>query len=254
MSILISVLCSVLIGTAVAIALLALTRNRLAKQFADIERRLFQAERTILAIKSGRESGIVSAQLGRLHKGLTRLQENVAHRYGPLAEELRKDAPEARRFLGDYAIAKLEQWSSLVGARVSPSQIEKLAAEVARLDASAEAPDFTALLAALIAMQRWRNGGLAVALGDLESAWLRGVVGQSTSLGAMDVRSEGADVVLLDGVKACEASLGCLKAAGGVVVFGAVPAEESEGARGIPHCELLAAGNGISVYLRKPQN
>jgi hypothetical protein len=245
MNIFVSVLCSVLLSAGIFVALLALVRSRLGRQFTEIERRLGHVEKLVREIKTGQGSESVSEQLKRLHKGLVRLQENTARRYGPLiplAEEMRDNVAEQRRFLGDYAISRLEGWAAELGLSISRARVLELAREVARLDEKVDAPDFMALLAALIALQAWREDRLAVALDDAQPAWLRKVLCHSRSLGEIEVCSSPSDVdvVLLFALQ----DAGPIPAKGGAVILGA----NEDAPTDIPGCTLVAAGEGVMVY------
>ncbi|MDD5198742.1 MAG: hypothetical protein PHC88_02985 [Terrimicrobiaceae bacterium] len=163
-----AVICSVLLSAILTVALLLATRRRLARQFDDIERRLLQAERTILSIKLGLERDTTMPQLQRLHRGLIRIQENLARRHGGLAPFA---AGMNSRFAGEFQLASLREWAGALGVALGRGEIEALTRAIARAEADGigpirlETPD---LFAGVIALLRWRGAPVHVfAAGDI---------------------------------------------------------------------------------------
>jgi hypothetical protein len=148
--------------------LLLITRQRLARQFTDIERRQIEIERAIAVIKLGIERSTTDAQLKRLHLGLVRIQENMAQRYGELA------LSASRRRLGELQSEALRQWSQMLGAELEAGQIEDLARIVERAEIlepkgmEIGTPD---LFARVIALLSQRDRKVSIGMMGTSSGW-----------------------------------------------------------------------------------
>ena len=118
----VQILIAVAISTALLVGLLCVVRQRLARQFANIERRLLEVERVSSAIEQQLERSTPAAELQRLHLGMVRLQENIARRYGPLLS-LADGTP--RRRLTEFQRSGLQQWAAAIGAPCDAAKIDQ---------------------------------------------------------------------------------------------------------------------------------
>jgi hypothetical protein len=165
------VLVSVLIGAVITIALLLVTRQRLTRQFSDVQRRLLQAERALVDLKAWREASTTEVQLERLHAGLVRMQENIARRYGallPLARELGERPASEQRFLSEFQQRGLEQWAAALGMPMESDEISRWTRAIALAEAggAVELPIPTVdLLALAIALAGVAADGREIAVG-----------------------------------------------------------------------------------------
>jgi hypothetical protein len=241
---------SVLISAAITGALLLVTRQRLARQFADIQRRLLHLEGAVATIEAKLAHSTSEQQLRRLHRGVRGLHESIAQRYGPLvplAREMSLRGPERVRLLSEFQLATLEQWADAVSMPLERTELEKLLRMIAQAEAGEMGPlDFatTKLLASVIPLLQWRDKSLAVSLKGsslealapllpmLSPAFFRAVEVDCAS-GMPDViLAESWDVLVND----------ALAENGRVVITG--------GGQELPRAgfELVAAGQQVNVY------
>jgi hypothetical protein len=246
------IITAVAISAFLTVAFLWMARNRLSRQFEDIQRRLVDVERTAAALRKGIESSMTAAQLQRLHLGLVRLHEDVAERFGPLlplAEKMAARGPD-RDWLSDYQIGGLRDWASRLGVPLEAAQIGELAREIGQLekDKGIRVPVVThELLAIVIALLPLHDrSGLKIEVaGDSAPTLiplLSGVV--SGFLDQSQVYAVGngveCDVRISD---ALEPRLDLLKKAGTLVTFGAAAIEELPAG-----LELVNAEWNVRVY------
>ncbi|MGH8046381.1 MAG: hypothetical protein ACREKL_03975 [Chthoniobacterales bacterium] len=224
------ILISVAIEALVTVALLLVVRNRVARQFDDIERRLAEVERTAHALRTGAESSTITAQLQRLHLGMVRLHEDVAQRYGPLAplaEELAQHGP-VRIHLGAYQLAGLREWADRLGVPLEEEQIRELGREVGKMeggnrDVSTSTHELLAAIIALLPLHGQRGLKLGVAgapsqlVGRVASEFL-----ESSTVSPAD-NSSDCDIVIAEDEAS---SLGALKSGGMLVTIGGDAPEE----------------------------
>ena len=149
---------SVAVSALLTAGLLYVTRQRLARQFSDIQRRLLEVERVTAAIKQQLERSTTAAELQRLHVGMVRLQENIARRYGPLLPAKRDGG---RAHLSELQRSGLEQWASALGAPCDSMRIDELLRVAGREKLPAAMPD---AIARVIAIPGWSAQAAAVGI------------------------------------------------------------------------------------------
>jgi len=251
------VLISVLIGSIITIGLLLVTRQRLTRQFNDVQRRLLQTERALVDLKSWREASTTDAQLERLHAGLMRVQENVARRYGallPLARALGDRPAGEQRFLSEFQHRGLEQWAAALRVPIEPKEIARWTRAIDHAETGG-AVEFAiptiALLAQAIALAGVAGEGReVVAAGESAegvAALLRvALPGTFGSTGFSQASADGGDIatLLLDDTFSGDSAalLDRIAPGGRLILCGAK--------RELPNFECEAAEWGVAVYRR----
>lgn len=246
---------AVLIGV-----LLFITRQRLARQFEDIQRRQVEIERAVGAIKLTLERSTTDAQLERLHLGLVRMQENMARRHEALTRST------CRRSLTDLQSATLRQWGGALGVELEDGRIEELVRAIERAeifepkDIQITTPDLLAHLIALLG-QRDRNVvvGIMGAPAGLPAPFLRRAA--AGFFEQMDVRRIPDDLRGAESLNALifcasapleslESSLGLVKE-GGILLVHATDADRT--GVNFTGFELVAAEWNTRLYRKGPQ-
>ncbi|HVE16256.1 MAG TPA: hypothetical protein VNB29_05940, partial [Chthoniobacterales bacterium] len=243
------VVVSVLISTAICVALLLVTRQRLFRQFSDIQRRLLALERSIQALNLKHENDTTPEQLKRLHLGLVRLQENAAERFGI-------QAAQSRRSVSEFQVAGLGEWAASLGVSVAPGRIENLAhvVELAERLQSEPVPIGTSdLLAGIIGISAQPERRPSVGLVGESAKSLSDLLPQLVPvfLDGLEIRPfdpsapEAFDVVLLGG---SAAALPPVKK-NGVLIVQVAPGTDGA-ATEFPGFELLAGEWNTRVFRR----